>query len=91
MAEKVDSGHNINQTQIKFDGTELYEEIRLKQARATLELVKDFLNNYPHFKRHPQLGASSFYRRRTESGVELDIDLSIRENFDLLQIGNNDV
>lgn len=90
MAEKVDSGHIINQTKIEFDGTELYEEIRFMQGNATLDLVQGFLNNYPHFKRCRQLGESSFYRKRTESDGELDIDLSIRENFNLLRIGNNE-
>lgn len=89
MAEEVDSGPIINQTKIVFDGTELYDEIRFLQGTATLELVENFFNSYPDFKRRSQVGESSFYRKRTESDGELDVDLSIRENFNLLRIGNN--
>lgn len=88
--EKVDSGDIVLQDRIIFDGGELYEQIREKQADATVRLVKNFIESYPNFERRKQVGAESFYRKRTSSDGELDFDSSLRENFNLLRIGNNE-
>ena len=43
-----------------LDGTELYEEIRLKQAHVTFKIIENFLKKYPNFKSKPQSGKSTF-------------------------------
>lgn len=88
--EAVDAGDILFRTEIQLDGTELYDEIRQKQAHATLAAIEGFLRIYPDFTPRPQSGAESFYRRRTKKDGELDVDKTIREQFDLLRIANNE-
>ena len=88
--EKVDSGDIFLQTKISFDGSELYEEIREKQAKAVIKIINDFLNSYPQYNRKKQFGIESFYPRRKPEDGELDISKSIEANFNLLRVGNND-
>lgn len=88
-AEQVDSGDIILQKSFILDGSELYEEIRDKQGKASLDIIREFLELYPDFKREEQVGEESFYTKRTPKDGELDITKSIDSQFDLLRIGNN--
>lgn len=88
--EKVDCGDIVEQQQLVFSGNELYDEIRLKQAMKTYELINSFLEKYPNFIASKQTGKSSFYKKRTPKDSELDLDKTIREQFQLLRICNND-
>ena len=87
---KVDSGDIFLQKQIKFKGTELYEEIREIQAKGTFSIIYEFLKNYPNIKQKKQVGTESFYPRRTKDDGELDISKTIEDNFNLMRIGNNE-
>ena len=89
-AEKFDSGDIFQQLKIAFDGTELYDEIREKQAIATIDIISDFLTSYPNISRSKQIGEESFYPKRTSADGELDISKTIQENFNLLRVGNNE-
>ena len=63
--EKFDSGDIFHQLKIIFDGTELYDEIREKQALATINIISEFLTCYPNISRSKQIGEESFYPKRT--------------------------
>ena len=89
-AENVDSGDIFLQSIITFDGTELYKEIREKQAIATINIISEFLKLYPNVTRKKQVGKESFYPKRKSADDELDISKTLQENFNLLRIGNND-
>ena len=88
--EKVDSGDIFLKKSINFNGTELYDEIREKQAIASFEIIKEFLKKYPFLKPKKQVGEESIYLKRTKNDSELNIQKSIEENFNLLRIGNNE-
>jgi len=90
VGEKVDSGAMIEQLQLLFNGKELYDEIRSKQANATFELISRFLAKYPEFSTSQQMGKSTLYRKRTPEDSELDIDKTIRDQFQLLRVCNNE-
>lgn len=89
--EEVDSGDIILTDTVRLNGDELYPEIRSKQAESILSLINRFINNYPNFSRTPQKGESTFYRKRTLNDSQLNIDKSIREQFNLLRVCNNDL
>lgn len=89
-SEKVDSGEIVFQDKIELDGNELYHEIRTRQAAATIGIIDKFLKVYPNIEKLPQSGEPSFYKRRTKKDSELDIDQSIKEQFNLLRIVNNE-
>ena len=88
---KVDSGKIFEKIFFKLDGTELYDEIRKKQAKATFSIIKRFLKKFPKIFSKKQIGKSTFYRRRYPKDNLLNINKSIKENFNLLRIGNNEL
>lgn len=88
--EKVDSGKVILQNLISLQGNELYDEIREYQFNSTYKLIKKFLNNYPNFKTKKQKGKSSFLRKRTPEDSEININKSLKSQFNLLRISNNE-
>ena len=54
VEEEIDSGLIILQKELNFDGTELYDEIRKKQAEITNKIIKDFIKDYPQIlKKYP--------------------------------------
>ena len=87
----VDSGEIFEKIFFKLDGTELYDEIRKKQAKATFSIIKRFLKKFPKIFPKKQVGKSTFYRRRYPKDNLLNINKSIKDNFDLLRIGNNEL
>ena len=88
-SEKVDAGPIYYTGTIKLDGTELLKDIRKKQGKETVRLVKKFLTDYPCVSGTPQHGKESFYSRRRPEDSELDIDATLREQFNLLRAVDN--
>lgn len=90
--ENVDSGPIYLQETMKFIGTELVEDLRMIQARATFELCGRFLENYPDIltQARPQSGQSSFYARRTPKDSLLDVNKTLKEQFNLLRVVDNE-
>jgi len=88
--EKLDSGNILEECSITFTGYELYDEIRSKQFEATIQIICKFLDKYPSITRRIQSGKESYYRKRHPKDGELDPDKTIRSQFNLLRIGNNE-
>ena len=54
-------------------------------------MCQNFVNNYEKSKEPiEQSGAETFYEKRDKEDSKLDIDKTIREQFNLLRIVNND-
>ena len=90
LQKEVDSGNIFEQAQLVFNGSELYNEIREKQAEITFFLIQKFIDKYPHVVSKKQVGTSTFYKKRIGADGELNIDASIREQFNVLRVGNNE-
>lgn len=88
--EDVDSGDIVFKSSFTLDGYELYDEIRLKQAAGTFDTVFNFLIVYPNFTRIKQSGKTTFYPKRGRKDGKINIEKSLREQFNLLRIGNNE-
>jgi methionyl-tRNA formyltransferase len=86
---KVDDGSIYGQETIEFKGTELIDELRSLQAKATIKLLRQFVNNFPDVHSKPQTGESTFYRRRTKEDSKLSIDKSLADQFNILRISDN--
>ncbi|RTZ14656.1 methionyl-tRNA formyltransferase [Vibrio aquaticus] len=84
-----DSGDIWVQESFSLIGVELYDEWRRKQGEATLSICQNFINRYPQIEPKKQRGLETFYARRTPNDSELDIDKTIREQFELLRIVDN--
>lgn len=86
----VDSGDIYLQKTLKLRGNELYDELRQKQALFSLDLCEEFVKFYPNLKPQKQSGKESFYPKRSAKDSKLDIDKSLREQFNLLRICSNE-
>lgn len=89
--EDVDSGDIHMQKTLYLTGYELNEELRQKQAELSIDMCVDFLKTYDKAA-HPrkQSGEPSCYRKRGPGDSELDIYKSIKDQFNLLRIVNNE-
>ena len=90
-AVKVDSGVIYDQEWIELDGHELIGELREKQAKASMDLCKRFLEGYPEIlgNARVQKGIESYYPRRSKSDSMIDPAQSIEAQFDLLRVVDN--
>lgn len=87
---KIDKGDIFGSGLLKLNGSELYDEIRKKQASITISLIKKFLKKYPKYKKKKQVGIPSYYMHRNKSHSELNLNKTIKQNFNLLRISNNE-
>lgn len=85
----VDSGDIWLRDIIKLKGNELCEEWRILQGKKTIEMCLRFVDNYNNLISEKQKGKSSFFQRRAPKDSELDINLSIEEQFNLLRVADN--
>jgi methionyl-tRNA formyltransferase len=87
----VDNGNIYMQESLKLEDHELNEELREKQAQLTIQMCQNFVNNYEKYKEPIEQGdGETFYEKRDKEDSKLDIDKTIREQFNLLRIVNND-
>ncbi|MBD3796112.1 MAG: methionyl-tRNA formyltransferase [Epsilonproteobacteria bacterium] len=91
LDESVDGGAIYMQKDLLLTGYELNDELRAKQASHSIDMCLEFINNYEQYKTaQKQSGVESFYPKRSEKDSELDINKTIKEQFNLLRIVNND-
>lgn len=88
--KKVDAGPICLKMPFFLNGDELYDEMRLKQGKAAIKLIEIFLKKYPKINFRNQIGKSTYNKKRTNKDYELDINNSIKSQFNILQICNND-
>lgn len=86
---EADGGDIYLQSSLELNGYELNGEIRRKQALHTIDMCLSYLNSHEHLSKHAQSGEASFYPKRTRSDSRLDPDKTLREQFNLLRIVDN--
>jgi methionyl-tRNA formyltransferase len=88
--EKTDNGDIYMQEILELTDYELNEELREKQAEMIIQMCLEFVNNYEKHKTPTkQRGVESFYEKRNKEDSKLDIDQTIRNQFNLLRVVNN--
>ncbi len=89
--EQVDSGKIYLRNTLYFEGTELVDELRTVQAEVSIKLCLNFVKQYPAIINdgYEQKGQSTYYKRRTPQDSRLDPDKTIREQFNLLRVVDN--
>jgi methionyl-tRNA formyltransferase len=90
--KSLDAGNIYLQESIEFEGHELLDELRTILANSIIKLCSQFIINYPSVLSgaRKQAGDGSFYPKRTIEDSILDIDKSLREQFQLLRIVDNE-
>ncbi|MBL69339.1 MAG: UDP-2,4-diacetamido-2,4,6-trideoxy-beta-L-altropyranose hydrolase [Verrucomicrobiales bacterium] len=88
----IDSGIIYLRDNIYFNGSELIDEMRARQAKYTFKICSQFVRKYPDIiaEGMPQKGEETFYRKRTKKESRLDVQKSIAEQFDLLRVVDNE-
>jgi len=86
----IDSGNIYEKINIKTSGYELIDELRFLQVEATTKLILNFIEKYPNIKGEKQKGKESFYCKRTKNSSELNILESIKDQFNLLRVCDNE-
>ena len=90
-AKEVDAGPIYFQNSFVLNGTELYDEIRNIQGIQFLNIIKKFLIKYPNVKSKKQIGKVNFNKRRYPKDSQLDINKTIKQQFNHLRINDNEL
>ena len=85
----VDAGQIYYQDEMQFMGDELADKIRKIQGEKTVGLVLKFIDNFPNVIGREQKGKSTYYPRRRPEDSKLDINKSIKQQFNLLRVADN--
>lgn len=85
----VDAGKIYIQDKINLYGTELIDEWQAKLGEKIVEMCIEYIKDYPMSGKE-QTGESTFYPKRTPKDSELDINKTIKEQFNLLRIVDNE-
>ena len=88
-SSQVDSGKIYLTDVIKLKGDELNNEIKDKQGKITLKLIKKYLNNRNTLKGYNQKGKETFYPKIEKKHNELDINKNLKDQFNTLRIVDN--
>ena len=87
----VDDGDIYMKKTLHLTGYELNDVLRDKQANLIIDMCVKFMNNYENYKSpQEQSGEESFYSKRSAKDSGLDINKTIKEQFNLLRIVSND-
>ena len=87
--DKVDAGPIYFQNSFMLNGTELSDKIKYIQGRQMIKIIKKFLVKYPNVKSRKQIGKSNFNKRRNPKDSQLDINKTIKQQFNNLRINDN--
>ena len=88
--EHVDEGDFYLKDVITFEGHELNDELKNAQGKKTIEMALKFISNYDKFSANKQNGEISYYSRRTKKDSRLDINKSIKSQFNNLRVADNE-
>jgi len=87
---KIDSGKIYFKEKICLNGDELIDEIRDLMSDKIYKLIIKFIKNIDCLKSTNQNEEESFYRRRNPSDSFIDINKTIKEQFNLLRVVDNE-
>tara|TARA_B110000971_G_C19966898_1_gene480677 strand:- start:550 stop:1191 length:642 start_codon:yes stop_codon:yes gene_type:complete len=85
----IDGGDVCFKNYFKLNGTELYDELRKKQAESIIDLMSSFLESFPKIKFKKQKGKENFNKRRKPEDSRININKSLKSQFNLLRITDN--
>ena len=90
-SKRVDAGPVCFRDTFLLKGDELNDEIRIKQSNAIFKIIKKYIQKYPNIKYIKQRGFSTYNKKRKISDNVIDINKSIKSQFNLLRIVDNEL
>jgi UDP-2,4-diacetamido-2,4,6-trideoxy-beta-L-altropyranose hydrolase len=90
--DDVDAGPIYAQEWFNLQSTDLVDQWRTKLAEATARLATDFVAGFPESIKtaRPQDGGPTYYPKRLPKDSELHVDQTLREQFNLFRIVDNE-
>lgn len=89
-SDKVDAGDIYIQDELLLEGSELIDEWRPKLGEKITQMCLQYVSQYNDTKGKPQEGSETFYQKRTPKDSELDVNKTIKEQFNLFRIVDNE-
>jgi len=89
-ADKVDSGDIWKKEFVKLEGHEVADEINAKVLPIKLKLMDFAIQNMNSIKKTSQEGQPSYFPPRKPEDSELDVNKTIKEQFDLMRAADNE-
>lgn len=90
MGDGADNGPVYLKSTLHLDGTELLPEIRRKVIAKEMEMVDEFLANWP-MKAQEQTGEATYFEKRNREHQRLDPHKSLAEQFNRIRVADNDL
>lgn len=90
MAEAFDAGDYYLKDSFILNGTELIDEWREESVRCIERMALTFIKNVGRLKPKKQRGKGTIYPRRRPEDSELDTGKTLREQFNLLRVADNE-
>jgi len=89
-AESLDAGKVYIKDVMTFTGVEVIQEIRSIQGSATINLCKQFVDEYPSLviNAKDQVGEPTFYDRRTPIDSYIDANDTVKAAFPILRVSD---
>ena len=85
----ADGGGVYLRDEIKLDGSELNSEMKQKQGEITLKMIKKYLKEKDSLLAVAQTGEPSYCNKIIPEDSEIDINKSIKDQFDRLRVVDN--
>ena len=90
VAPGFDTGDYYLKDRVKLDGTELLEEWQSKLGECIERMMLRFIADSGRLRARKQRGRSTVYRRRTPADSELDVNRTLKSQFNLLRVADNE-
>ena len=85
-----DGGGVYVRDEIKLDGSELNSEMKQKQGETTLKMIKKYLKEKDSLLAVTQTGEPSYCNKITPEDSEININKSIKDQFNRLRVVDNE-
>ena len=90
---QIDNGEIYYKKKINFSKDLIFSEIKEIQFKEGLELIIKFIKFYKKNQKAPkaysQIGKSTFFKLRNKNDSELNINQSIKKQFNLMRVNDN--
>ncbi|MDC0608457.1 hypothetical protein OAO75_01535 [Candidatus Pelagibacter ubique] len=81
----IDSGNIYETGTLNINKTDLYDDIKIKQYKITINLITRLIKKYPNIKSKKQKGKATWYKKLSSADDKLDIKKSISNQFNKIR------
>jgi|TARA_B110000037_G_scaffold188986_1_gene220843 methionyl-tRNA formyltransferase len=83
--DPIDSGDIYETGTLNIDKTDLYDDIKIKQYKVTINLITRLIKKYPNIKSKKQKGKATWYKKLSSDDDKLNFNESISSQFNKIR------